>query len=73
MYILDIPLSFKKLSVYFIYLIVLVMTFFLMVFIALIYKTIPFIVQCMFALTLKYVLLINIPLCYGIEDNDISL
>ena len=49
------------------------MTFFLMVFIALIYKTIPFIVQCMFALTLKYVLLINIPLCYGIEDNDISL
>jgi len=43
-----------------------------MVFITLIYKTIPFIVQCMFALTLKDVLLIKISLCYGTKDKDIS-
>jgi hypothetical protein len=72
LYLLNIPLSFQKLLVYFINLIVLEMIFYLMVFTTLVYKTILLIVQCMFTLALKNILLMRIPLCYGTRDSDIS-
>lgn len=53
LYLLNIPLSFQKLLVYFINLIVLEMIFYLMVCTTLVYKTILLIVQCMFTLALK--------------------
>ena len=40
----------------------------LMVFTALIYKTIVLMIQCMFTLALKDVLLMRIPLNYGTGD-----
>jgi len=50
LYFLDILLSFQKLSVYYINIIVLEMIFYLMVFIVLIYKTMPLIVKYMFTI-----------------------
>jgi hypothetical protein len=52
---------------------VLEMVFCLMMFIALIYTTMTLIVQCMFILALKDMLLIRISLCYSTRDYDISL
>jgi hypothetical protein len=64
----DVLLRFQKLSFYFINLIVLKMIFCLMVSITLIYKTMSFIVQYVFTLELKDVLLIKVSLCYDIGD-----
>ena len=64
----DVLLRFQKLSFYFINLIVLKMIFYLMVSITLIYKTMSFIVQYVFTLELKDVLLIKVSLCYDIGD-----
>lgn len=63
------PLTFQKHPlVYFINLIVLGMVFCLMVFPALIYKKKSLMIQCMFTLALKDVLLMKIPLNYGTGD-----
>lgn len=64
-----IPLTFQKHPlVYFINMIVLGMVFCLMVFTALIYKTMSLMIPCMFTLALKGVLLMKIPPNYGTRD-----
>ena len=74
LYLLDIPLNFQKhSSVYFINLIMLGIIFCLMIFTALIYKTMSLMIQCMFTLALKDVLLLMVSNWFASSRNPYTV